>query len=38
MLNKIENILQVISSMRALMTEESNDADSDSFLLDDDSR
>ncbi|XP_010522522.1 PREDICTED: myosin-6 [Tarenaya hassleriana] len=27
----------VISSMRALMTEESNDADSDSFLLDDDS-
>ncbi|WZZ73053.1 hypothetical protein YC2023_084423 [Brassica napus] len=29
---------EVISSMRALMTEESNDADSDSFLLDDDSR
>ncbi|CAF1988191.1 unnamed protein product [Brassica napus] len=28
---------EVISSMRALMTEESNDADSDSFLLDDDS-
>ncbi|KAG7612257.1 Myosin N-terminal SH3-like [Arabidopsis suecica] len=28
---------EVISSMRTLMTEESNDADSDSFLLDDDS-
>ena len=33
-----EQNFQVISSMRALMTEESNDADSDSFLLDDDSR
>jgi myosin-5 len=29
---------EVISSMRALMTEESNDADSNSFLLDDNSR
>uniref|UniRef100_M4EFF0 Myosin motor domain-containing protein n=1 Tax=Brassica campestris TaxID=3711 RepID=M4EFF0_BRACM len=31
------DLCPVISSMRALMTEESNDADSDSFLLDDDS-
>lgn len=30
-------ILQVISSMKVLMTEDSNEADSNSFLLDDSS-
>lgn len=31
-------VVQVISSMRVLMTEDSNNAVSSSFLLDDDSR
>ena len=36
--NSESALMQVISSMRVLMTEDSNNAVSSSFLLDDDSR